>query len=420
VSPGALATQDRLVLRSVRLYFPTFEAARHAAGVPAAQPAAVARGKRRSPNAVWSRRRVLDELRRLERSGTSTAWADLMQAGRGDLVAAAKMYAGGLRRARAQAGVQRPTRGLPVPQWNKASIVRGIQDRVRKRQTLASSKTPARFVAAARWHFRSWEAALTAAGVDAKGVRLQRAPYSKPEILALLRRLARDGTVLRASTLKGEVKLDTVRRLFGSVEGAIRAAGLEPVREHANQKWSRERVIEALQARAKLGKLTLTRALASAVQLYFDGAHAARAAAGIPTLLRAPWTKPSLIEELQQRARRGDSGSALGAACKRLFGSVAAARRAADVPATQRSKGMAEWDKPALLAELRRRSRKRQPLGRGLTAGLRRQFGSLAAARALARPVARGTVGAGPATPVVARRASADVAARGSDGRARR
>jgi hypothetical protein len=143
-------------------------------------------------------------------------------------------------------------------------------------------------------------------------------------------------------------------------------------------------------------------------------------AARIPTLLRAPWTKPSLIEELQQRARRGDSSSALGAACKRLFGSVAAARRAADVPATQRSKGMAAWDKPALLAELRRRSRKRQPLGRGLTAGLRRQFGSLAAARALARPVARGTVGAGPATPVIARRASADVVARGGDGRARR
>jgi hypothetical protein len=97
-----------------------------------------------------------------------------------------------------------------------------------------------------------------------------------------------------------------------------------------------------------------------------------------------PWTKPSLIEELQQRARRGDSGRTLWTACKRLFGSVAAARRAAGVPATQRTKGMVAWDKPALLAELRHRIRTRQPLGRGLTAGLRRQFGSLTAARARA------------------------------------
>jgi len=48
------------------------------------------------------------------------------------------------------------------------------------------------------------------------------------------------------------------------------------------------------------------------------------------------------------------------------------------------------WSKPELLAELRRRASKRQQLGRGLTEGLRRQFGSLAAARALAGIAVRG------------------------------
>lgn len=405
VSAASLRKRDRLVLRSLLLYFPNFEAARRAARVPAAKPVATARVKRRSPRAVWSRRRVIDELRRLDRSGQSTSWADLLQAGHGDLVAAAATYAGGLQRARAHAGVRRPARRPVVRRWNQASIVLAIKDRLRKGQTLASSKAPPRFVAAARWHFGSWKAALAAAGVDAQKVRLRRGPYRRQEILAVLRRLAREGKPLRSSTLAGAVNLEAVRTLFGSVEAAIRAAGLAHARTHPTQKWSRERLIEELRRRAQRGDLTLTRALHRAVQLYFGGAHAARKAAGIPRLLREPWTKPALIKELQQRARRGNSGSRLWNACKRLFGSVAAARRAAGVPETQRTKGMVAWGKPALLAELKRRVRKRQQLGRGLTAGLRRQFGSLTQARALAGVPAR-KAGSGGARRATANRGS--------------
>jgi hypothetical protein len=342
VSPASLAKHDRPVLRSVRGYFPSLEAALRAARVPVGRPAP---------------------------AGVS--------------------YAGGLARARAQAGVRRPERRRSVLRWDKVIIVHAIEDRVRKRQTLASSKAPARLVAAARWHFGSWDAALAAAGVEAEAVRLQRRPYTRTEILARLRRLARDGTELRSSTLKAVVKLETVRKLFGSVEGAVRAAGMAYVRRKPNQKWSRAGLIAELRSRARRGEVTLTRGLSAAVQRYFGGAHAARVAAGVATLARVPWTKSSLIEELQQRARRGDSGHTLWTACKRLFGSVAAARRAAGVPATQRTRGMVAWDKPALLAELRHRIRTRRPLGRGLTEGLRRQFCSLTAARARASVPAR-------------------------------
>jgi molybdenum-dependent DNA-binding transcriptional regulator ModE len=385
VSRASLDQREREVLRSVPLYFRSLDAACKAAGVPGAMRRPAARARRRSPSAVWSRRRVIDELRRLDRSGQSTRWGDLVEAGRGDLVGAAATYAGGLQRARAQAGVRRPERRMPVPQWNKASIVGAIQDRVRKRQTLASSKVPPRLVAAARWHFGSWEKALAAAGVDAQAVRLQRRPFTKAEIVEVVRRLARGGGAVRASALKGVVKLGTVRKLFGSVERAVRAAGVEYAHARPNQTWSRARVIEELRARSRRGEVTLTRGLHRAVQRYFGGAHAARKAAGVPALLRAPWTKASLIEELQRRARRGDAGSRLWAPCKRLFGSVRAARAAARVPATQRTKGMLAWSKVELLAELRRRARSRRQLGRGLTEGLRRQFGSLSAARAAAR-----------------------------------
>lgn len=348
---------------------------------------------RRPLTAVWSRRRVIDELRRLDRAGQSTMWADLMQAGRGDLVGAAAIYGGGLRRARAAAGARGSERRSPVRRWHRAAIAAAVKERARKGLTLASSRAPPHFVAAARWHFGSWDVALAAAGVDAQDVRLQRRPYTRQYVIALLRRLAGEGTTLRASTLKRLVKLDTVRKLFGSLDRAIRAAGIAVVPGHPNQKWSRKRVIEQLRVRAKQGKATLTRALHSAAQLYFGGAHAARAAAGLPPLLRAPWTRGSLIDELQQRARRGDSGSALWSACTRLFGSMAAARRAAGVPATQRTPGMATWSKAELLAELRRRARNRQQLGRGLSEGLRRLFGSVTEARIQAGVARRGAAG---------------------------
>jgi hypothetical protein len=69
---------------------------------------------------------------------------------------------------------------------------------------------------------------------------------------------------------------------------------------------------------------------------------------------------------------------------------------------------MVEWSKPALVAELRRRIRKRQQLGRGLTEGLRRQFGSLNAARAAAGGAGRGGGTSARAAPGGVGRATAD------------
>jgi hypothetical protein len=398
VSVGALDEQDRLVLHSLRLYFPSFEAACRAANVAVAKPRRGERGTIRMPNVVWSQGRVVEELQGLDGEGQSTTWGDLIEAGRGDLIGAAATYAGGLQEARAQAGVARARRRLPVPRWNQDSIVSAIRDRVRSQQTLASSKAPPHFVAAARWHFGSWEQALAAAGVDAEEVRMQRPPYTREEIVALIQRLAQDGAVVRAATLKGEVKLDTVRKLFGSVEAAIQAAGITPVETHPSQKWSRERVIEELRTRAQQGEVTLTRALHHAVQRYFGGVYAARAAAGLPALQRTAWTTDGLIAELRRRERRGKPSSRLWAACKRLFGSVEAARAAAGLSG-EHDEGMAGWNREALIAELRRRTRGRRQLGRGLTEGLRRQFGSLEAARAAAGVMTRREAAARAAAP---------------------
>lgn len=100
----------------------------------------------------------------------------------------------------------------------------------------------------------------------------------------MLRREARAGSDLRAVVIAELMKLEFVRREFGTLRAAIVAAGLEHVleaRKHGLQKWTRERVIEALRARASRGEHALTPGLHRVVQLYFGGADAARKAAGV-------------------------------------------------------------------------------------------------------------------------------------------
>lgn len=298
VSPRLLVARDAAAARSLRIHFPSFATACRAAVVDVARPPP-RRGLRRSSRAAWSRSRVVGELRRLAARGAPTGWAELMQAGQGALVRAAATHAGGLQRARAAAGIEPPGRRPPVKRWDRAAIVAAVRAEARAGKPLASSKAPQRLVAAARWHLGSWEAALAAARVDPGAVRLQRPPVTRDEVLARIRSLARGGVVVRAATLRPVVKLDTVRALFGSIEAAVRAAGIDPVLTHGNLKWTRARVIDELKARAARGEPRLTRGLQRAVQLYFGGAHAARAAAGLvvprprarPRTRRAPWSR---------------------------------------------------------------------------------------------------------------------------------
>lgn len=408
---------DRQLVRSLRLHFSTFAQACRAARVEVAGRQRRASGP--SGRAVWSKDRVVGELGRLADGGASTGWAELMVAEQAALVRAATVHAGGLEKARAAAGIEpslRPARGPGPGHWDPATIVAAIQARARDGETLASSRAPQPLVAAARWHFASWDAALAAAGVDPGAVRLQRGRYTRDDIVAVIRGMAGEGIAVRPSTLRARVKLDSVRKLFGSVDAAVRAAGIEQVVTHGNQKWSRDRVIEELKARAARGEDKLSRGLARAVQLYFGGAHRARAAAGLPQLARRAWTQEALIDELRRRARRGESCRTLSRACKRLFGSVAAAREAAAVgdrevaaaggrdAAASSGRDTAAGAVPgepatsaavlrALVAELRHRLQHGARLGGPLAEQLRQAFGSLAVARALAERPRRGRVG---------------------------
>lgn len=315
VSTASLHAHAPAVLRSIPLHFVGIAAAREAAGLSApARPTGGKTGPKpggrtgvRPP--LWSRPRVLHELRKLQARGERTTWADLMSAGRSALIHAAQTYVGGLRVARQLAGIQTPPRRSPKKVWTRQKVVARIQRRHEQTQPLSFSHTPPTLVAAGVRHFGSWREALLAAGVSPESVRAPRRKYTREAIIQMLQREARRGSDLRAATLAKAMKLEAVRREFGTLRAALIAAGLGvqlQQRKHGLQKWSRERVIEVLQERAAHGIATLTPGLHRVVQLYFGGAEHARRAARVPSPHEARQRDRNLRARSTARAKGGD------------------------------------------------------------------------------------------------------------------
>lgn len=236
---------------------------------------------------------------------------DLLAGGFSTLIRAAHLHAGGLRRARRAAGITQPRRrATKRDTWPEEMSIPAIRTRRRKGLSLAATRAPQGLYSAARRHHGSWRAALDAAGIDAASVRVATKKYTKDVIIDRLRAAADDGSDLRATSLAKLVDHKAVRREFGLLENALRAAGLmEHVlkRRHAGAKWTRQRVIEKLRERASWGIYTFTPGLRRVVQIYFGVAHEARGAAGVPDPIDiriAQRRRASAMFEARHRAGR--------------------------------------------------------------------------------------------------------------------
>lgn len=258
------------------------------------------------------------------------------------MIRAANKYVGGLQRARRAARIPTPKRrGVAKNTWTKELVLSTIRARHRAGKPLAMSQLPQGLYNAARRFFGRWASALAAVHLDAKQLRLSTKKYTKQVIVERLRAASRSGSDLRADSLARVVDLKAVRREFGNLHAALRAAGLEAqlgARRHGGAKWTRDRVIETLRERAARGVYTLTSGLHRVAQLYFGGAANAREVAGTPVVrfarLRSKWTRASLLDELRRRAARGEHAMtpALYRAARLLFGGAGPARRSAGVP----------------------------------------------------------------------------------------
>ena len=165
---------------ALRVHFGTLAAARRAAGVMPVLP------RRR-----WSTDRVINELRALDRRDVAMRAVDIQEAGTPGLLFGLYKYIGSMKRACRLARVPIPARRFFGELWDEDSVIEAIQATHREGKSVAMSKVSPRLYNAGCKYFGTWREAVETAGLDYDKVRLVREAYTKKEVLALLRRLAK-------------------------------------------------------------------------------------------------------------------------------------------------------------------------------------------------------------------------------------
>jgi len=306
--------KSRLNAAAIR-YFGSRRKALIAAGLPPRQPPRVLRS--------WTPEQVIEAMQSRRERGLplTCVWRDDKA-----LYATAKRLFGSWRNALRAAGFEHRAA------LSREEVIAAIQMRHRRGLSMIAvwRADPSLFNAAKRC-FGRWHAALAAAGLPSKP-RPQR--WSKRTVVETIRRRDHDGPPLSQVWRDDKSLFRAATRKFGNWQSALRAAGVtfKPL-----QRWSRERVLEALRHtyRIEPNFRTLDPALAGAAFRFYGGLNQALEAAGLPPP-PGRWTKRRIIEEIQERYVRGGSlqfvgfkDKPLGYAAKRHFGSWHAAIGAA-------------------------------------------------------------------------------------------
>lgn len=234
---------DRLMYAAARRIFGSWRHTLQAAGIA---PARVLTWER------WSPARILVMIRHLARRARPLT-TDQMERRYGNLVSTARRHFGSWSKAVVAAGVE-PTKLQRVVPWNQERILEAILTRALRNQTLARQHVePRSLVDASQRLFGSWDAAVTAAGLDPKmivppprragrlraektpaprpaSLHAHRQPWTKEMVVAAIQaRLAEQKTLYSTAVARDDNSLyRAARRHLKSWNHAMRAAGLDP------------------------------------------------------------------------------------------------------------------------------------------------------------------------------------------------
>ena len=200
-------------------HFESLDVARERAGL--SQPV---------PATRWSRKLVLDELRREHRKRTRMTRNGLIAAGRGDLLSAIGVYVGTFGRARRIARIPAPaplaSSHVPFLKiWDEDRVIEEIEQRVTDGEALAPSLIPRALIAAACRYWGNWRTAVEVAGHDYAKLVLRR-DRSDDELLDLIRTIAEIRPQMTSDQLRSLPFATTLYRRFGTLETAAERAGL--------------------------------------------------------------------------------------------------------------------------------------------------------------------------------------------------
>jgi len=180
----------------------------------------------------WTKERVVAGIRERKKNGLKLNMG-AAQVDDSNLTMAAVRHFGSWDRALKAAGIDpQAVKLLWHRSWTKAAVIAFIQERRAKGGKLnrkAVDKDGAGPSGAASRYFGSWDNALVAAGVAPEEVRLARA-WTKEKVLAAIKERKKRGLKLHylAVTNDDESLVWIGRKTFGSWDGALRAAGIDP------------------------------------------------------------------------------------------------------------------------------------------------------------------------------------------------
>ena len=183
-------------------------------------------------------------------------WRGLIDAGYRDLAGAIGKYVGSIRRARRLARI--PEHGTLAAdvfeRWDEDRVIGEIRDRHRNGKPLSAAKVPNKLYLAANRHCGGWQAAIEMAGLDYDDVRASHRPFTREDVLARIKRAANERT--RNPDAPPMYRLiariqNPIMRFFGSVAGALQAAGIDPttvMRHVPRERRSKQELLVELRA----------------------------------------------------------------------------------------------------------------------------------------------------------------------------
>ncbi len=255
--------------------------------------------------------------------------------------------------------------GIPtqLPQrWNKRSVIEAIRFRHMKGSDLSTAwKDDKQLFNAASNHFGGWKSAVKAAGVRVK----KHEKWTKERVLEALRRTYHGQSF-------NEVDLSLVgaaNRCFGGFYIAVEAAGLDLPR----RKWSRQRIIRLIQEYYVQGHRLGTsgfgeKLFAANAKRYFGSWREAVAAAGLesrmpPPLTKRTWSEEGVLEAIRSFFESGGKASK----AREDWGMYSFAKKhfgswRAAVLAAGCKAAQRSWTRDIVIHEIQERHRRNQPL----------------------------------------------------------
>ncbi len=337
-----VAHQETALYYAALRYWDTFDRVREVAGL-AHRPGPL----------VWTPERVIEELRALYERGVRIRTPELRALRNGILGGIVRM--GGLERARELAGIpEQPKiqRYTPKYSWTADKVVQKLRARHRARESLAPTRVPTDLSRAATFYFGDYRSAVEAAGFCYADVCDHRA-LGDDELLERLRVFAREHPHATKRDIATKGKASTLVVRFGSVEEAVRRAGLEgwPT-PRSFPVYDRDETVTRLRQRAREGGRLAVPAMARedsrllhSCRRHFPTLRAALAAAGIEDHDLTPhksadWVIATLRELMAQGKQPTSATSErLRYWAKRHFGSWSKAMAAATASASRSERG---------------------------------------------------------------------------------